>query len=449
MMCNIFPERESNLLEFKSKVTKFDPLIKTCIAFANAGGGRIIIGIDDLSREIIGIFDKDRSSIFNDFPNSLYDSASPALIAQIYEQNFGEHSVLIIEVPISPRKPYFLKSKGVSKGTYIRVGSSTRLATDEYIEDLIREAHRIYYDEEIIQGSIENLSKELLHDFYCAKITKKRLLADKIIAHKANKELYSPTVAGILMFSETPQNYLPESLIRCTRFQGINGRDILRTEDITGTLEQQAEESFKLILNWLATQYELKGAKLIGQIPVPVEAIREAIINALLHRKYTILGAIKIAIYDDRVEIFNPGCFPGLVDINSLGDGTTYLRNPTLVRLAYQMKLVETRGTGIRLIYESCQKAGIKKPVYHAEGDFVKVVFYFEPDIAFYDSEKKAIEAFIKPQHMVTAQQVADFLSVSRNTAIRKLNRLIDLNYIKKTGEGPAVKYYLTNRIFK
>ena len=87
----------------------------------------------------------------------------------------------------------------------------------------------------------------------------------------------------------------------------------------------------------------------------------ETIINnrELLHQKYTIPGAMKIAIYDNRIEIFNPGCFPGLVDINSLGDGTTYLRNPTLVRLAYQVNLIEARGTGIRLIYESCKKAGI------------------------------------------------------------------------------------------
>lgn len=440
----IFLERESKLLEFKSKVPKFDVLIKTCIAFANAAGGRIIIGVDDVSRRVVGVSEDDRTNIFDNFPNSLYDSVSPSLIAQIYEQNFGEHSVLIIEIPVSPRKPYFFKNKGISKGTYIRVGSSTRQATDEYIEDLTREAHRISYDEEIIHVSFDLLSKDLLHNFYGARVTKKRLLADKIIATKpANKEYYCPTVAGILMFSEIPHNYLPESLIRCTYFKGVKGRDILRTEDITGTLEQQAGESLKLVVNWLTTHYELHGIKLAEQIPVPMEAIREAIINALLHRKYTIPGAIKIAIYDNRIEIFNPGCFPGLVDINSLGDGTTYLRNPTLVKLAYQLQLVEARGTGIRLIYESCKKAGIKKPIYHEEGDFVKVVFYFEPDITSQENEETAIQAFIKLQQNVTAQQVADFLTVSRNTAIRKLNHLINLNLVRKIGKGPAVKYSL------
>ena len=248
------------------------------------------------------------------------------------------------------------------------------------------------------------------------------------------------------MFSESPHDYIPEALVRCTRFKGIEGRDILRTEDITGTLEQQAIEALKLVINWIATHYELQGVKLTSQIPIPTEAIREAIVNSLLHQKYSIPGAMKIAIYDNRVEIFNPGCFPGLVDINSLGDGTTYLRNPTLARLAYQMKLIETRGTGIRLIYESCRRVGIKKPVYHEEGDFVKVVFYFEPDIASYEKEEVAIQAFMKLRQNVTAQQVADFLSVSRNTAIRKLNYLVDRNLIRKIGKGPAVKYSWRSR---
>ena len=154
----IFSERESKLLEFKSKVTDFTALIKTSIAFANAAGGRIIIGVDDKTREIIGITEKERMRIHDDFPNSLYDSASPNLVPQIYEQNFGERTVTIIEIPIGSRKPYFLKTAGVANGTYIRVGSSTRKANQEYIEDLIREAQRFTFDEEIIHQPIDILS---------------------------------------------------------------------------------------------------------------------------------------------------------------------------------------------------------------------------------------------------------------------------------------------------
>lgn len=86
MISIFFPEWESKLLEFKASVPKFDSLIKTWIAFANAAGGRIIIGVDDTNRKVIGASENDRTNIFNGFQNSLYDSVSPSLIAQIYEQ---------------------------------------------------------------------------------------------------------------------------------------------------------------------------------------------------------------------------------------------------------------------------------------------------------------------------------------------------------------------------
>lgn len=443
-----FSERESKLIEFKSKVPTFSALIKTCVAFANASGGRIIIGVDDVTHEALGISNEDRIKIYDDFPNSLYDSTSPSLIAQIYEQNFGEDSVLIIEIPVSPRKPYFLKSKGISDGTYIRVGSSTRKAKQEHIEDLVRESQRINFDEENVHASIDVLSTDLLKEFYTSKYTPRRLVADKIIAsNHANKDQDSPTVAGVLMFSQSPDTFIPEAMIKCTIFKGNSGREILRSEDITGSIEEQANKCIKIIKIWLTTDFYLRGAKLVGKLPIPQNALREAILNALFHRKYNIPGAIKVAIYDDRLEIFSPGCFPGLVDINNLGDGTTYLRNPTLVRLAYQFGgLIETRGRGIRLIFESCKKARVRKPEFHEEGDFVKVVFYFEPDLYQYNNDEDAIMALFDQHTEVTAQQVADYLAVSRNSALRKLNNLLDKKLIQKLGQGPSVVYILFQR---
>lgn len=442
----IFPERESKLLEFKSRVTDFTALIKTCIAFANAAGGRIIIGIDDKTREIMGITESERNRIYDDFPNSLYDSASPNLVPQIYEQNFGEKTVAVIDIPASPRKPYFLKSAGVANGTYIRVGSSTRKANQEYIEDLIREAQRITYDEEVVHQPINILSSELLKNFYGKGVTQKRLLADKILIQQvANKELLAPTIAGVLMFSEEPHTIISEALIRCTRFKGKEGRDIIRTEEITGPIEQQSVTVMKILEAWLATDYELQGTKLKGRLPVPEDALREAVLNALMHRKYNIPGAIKIAIYDDRLEVFSPGSFPGLVDINNLGDGITYLRNPVVVRLAHRMGLIETLGTGIRLIFDSCYKAGIQAPVYHDEGDFVKVIFYFQPNLE-KKSDDEAILAFIQFAKQTTAGEIADYLGVSRNTAIRKLNSLVQKSQLIKVGKGPSVKYKLVTR---
>jgi len=438
----VYPERESRSLEFKSKLPKFQSLIKTCIAFANGSGGRVMIGIEDNTRRIIGITEEDRDKIYNDFLNSLYDSTSPNIFAQIYENNYNGVLILTIKIPPCPKKPYFLKNEGIPKGVYLRVGSSTRIATKEYVEDLIREGQRINFDEEPINQNIFILSKNLLKNFYEIKVTNTRLFADKLITHAAaNNDGYLPTIAGTLLFCETPENFIPEAFIICTRFEGIAGRNIIQTEEITGNLEKQAEISFKLITSWLLRDYQLSKTKLKGKLPIPQEALREAIINSLIHRKYSIPGAIKIAIYDDRLEIFSPGCFPGLVDINNLGDGTTYLRNPTIARIAHKMGLVEKLGSGIRLIFDSCKKMRLKKPIYSEEGDFVKITFYFQREKNVEKSDEDNILELAKIKKEITIGDIMGQLSISRNTATRKINALIKQSKITRVGKGPSTKF--------
>src|SRR3972149_11304862 len=203
----VYPERESRSLEFKSKLPKFQSLIKTCIAFANGSGGRVMIGIEDNTRRIIGITEEDRDKIYNDFLNSLYDSTSPNIFAQIYENNYNGVLILTIKIPPCPKKPYFLKNEGIPKSVYLRIGSSTRIATKEYVEDLIREGQRINFDEEPINQNISILSKNLLKNFYEIKVTNARLFADKLITHAAtNNDRYLPTIAGTLLFCEAPEN---------------------------------------------------------------------------------------------------------------------------------------------------------------------------------------------------------------------------------------------------
>lgn len=302
------------------------------------------------------------------------------------------------------------------------------------------------YDEEMATTALDALSEDLIRSFYKLRPTKKRLLADKIITFQpANTEKHLPTIAGVLLFCEEPQQYVPESTVICTRF-GKNGeRNIIQTEEITGNLTKQIETSFNLVKSWLERDYKLEGAKMRGRLPIPAEALREGIINALIHRKYSIPGATKIAVYDNYLEVFNPGCFPGLVDINNLGDGTTYLRNPIIARLAHKMGLIEKLGSGIRLIFDSCKKAGLKAPKYNEDGDFVKVTFSFELEKNIQRTDQTAILQLASVKGEFVINDVVRFLKVSRNTATRKLNKLIKENKLIRYGKGPAVKFRAMN----
>lgn len=440
-MSYIYPERESKSLEFKSKPSNFQNLIKTCVAFANGIGGKIVIGVDDESRRIVGIDEKTRNRIYDEFPNSIYDATSPSLLVEIYEKNFDGLSVIIIEIPCSIKKPVFIKGDGIPKGVYLRAGSNTRKANSEYIEELMRENKRIYFDEEVVHADVSILSQERLKNIF-NKAEMTRLVAEKVLTHLgANIKKYYPTVAGVLAFCETPQAYVPEAIIHCTRFRGTEGRDIIQSEEIQGCLERQITNSFQLVRSWLMRDYQLIGAKLQGTAMIPEIALREAIANALLHRKYSIPGAVKIALYDNRLEIFSPGNFPGLVDVNNLGDGTTYLRNPNLARIARRFGVIEKLGTGIKLVLESCRKAGLKRPDFIEGADSVKVVFHFLPAEEKFSVEADKLLALFNMREEVKVDDVQTYLNVSRNTATRRLKQLLENRSIKRIGKGPAVRY--------
>ncbi len=442
----IYPERESKSLEFKSQLPHFKEIIKTCVAFANGVGGELVVGVEDGTCEVLGIDDATRERLYEDFPNALYDSTQPSLVPQIYERSVGDLSVIIIKIAPVNKKPCFVRSSGIPNGVYCRVGPHTRKATDSHIDELMKEARHLYHDNEGINAMDDILDKSLLREFYSGqKISSKRLLNDKIVVHSpGNEEALIPTIAGALFFSHHPQDYIPEAHIICTRFAGTEGREIIQSSEITGSLLEQANDSLRFVRNWLKKDYKLSGAQLSEKTVIPEEALREAINNALLHRKYTIPGAIKIAIYDNRIEIFSPGQFPGLVDINNLGDGTTFLRNPTLVRLARHIGLIEKLGSGIRLIFSSCAKAGIVKPTYSENGDFVKVTFHFEAAINKEDSQNELILNLFKFKSEISINDITTQLNISRNTATRHLNHLIEKKLIIRTGKGPAVRYLLS-----
>lgn len=441
-MAQNYPERESKSLEFKSRLPTFSALVKTCVAFANGGGGKIMIGVEDKTCAIVGISEETRHRIYDDFPNSLYDMTSPGLLANIYEQSFDGLSVMIIEITNGVKKPVFIKKEGIPRGVYLRAGSNTRHADQAAVEELLRENKRLYFDEEVIQAQPSILSSDLLHRVL-GRVDDERLMREKILALSGvHAQKYCPTVTGILFFSLHPEQYIPEAVIQCTRFSGVEGRDIIQSEEIHGPLDKQVQTSFQLIKSWLLRDYSLFNTRLQAKTIIPEEALREAIINAVIHRKYWIPGAVKMALYDDRLEIFSPGNFPGLINQNHLGDGTTYLRNPHLARIARRFGLVEKLGTGIRLMKDSCRKMGLQLPEFQEGADSVKVIFSF---LAGEKSEAADdLMRLFESHKEVRVKDVEQHLKVARNTATRKLNQLISAGKIQRQGMGPAVKYVLT-----
>jgi ATP-dependent DNA helicase RecG len=441
---SVYPDRESKTLELKLRLPDFRSIAKTCIAFANCAGGEIVIGVEDGSRKIVGVSESERDRLYDEFPSSLYDLASPPLIPHIYEKNINGKCVMMVRIWPGDCAPYFLKPLGIPAGIFIRIGSASRPANRQTIDDLSREKRRIGFDEEASGHPISILSSDRLRNFYGKDISPRRLLADKAIKEATNlKSGISATFGGILMFCDDPDAVIPEAIVVASRFSGVSGRDIIQSVELKGPIPLLAESGFALLAQWLERDLKLHDVHFKGRSIVPQEALREAIVNALVHRKYSIPGPIKIALYDDRLEIFSPGAFPGLISLSNLGDGTTFLRNIVVARIARKMRLMEKLGTGIRLIFDSCRQAGLRKPEYNESGDFVKLTFFFERVSRTAEITEDSIVEMAQKAPVLRPSDISREYDVSRNTVSRRLKALVHKKILKRHGRGAGVFYEL------
>lgn len=438
-MTVFYPDRESKILEFKEKVPKYNKLIKTCVAFANGAGGEIILGVRDGTREVIGLSDQEIDQLLESLPGAIYEAVVPTLIPEILIRNIKDINIAVIKIFPGGKRPYYVKSEGSKKGIYIRIGSTTRQASDDYIDELLREQNRLGYDHQACDAVVDDLAPDLVKQVYAKRVTENFMLEEQILVRDLDGKC-RPSRAAVLMFCHTPERFIPEAVIICTHFRGTSGRDIIQTREITGALVDIVTTAVALIDEWTERNFKLVGARLKGQPPVPSAAIREALVNAVLHRKYAIPGAVKVAIFADRIEIFSPGAFPGLISLKNLGDGSTYLRNSLLAKFARKAGLVEKMGSGIRLIFSLCDKASLKTPEFIEDGDFVKVIFYFARKSKG-QSLDQLIEEMLGEQSMLTVADVLGRVETSRNSVTAAFNRLIKKGSLRRVGSGRGVAY--------
>ncbi len=346
---------ESRRLEFKETFPKGSQVVKTIIAFANGAGGKIIFGVKDYPRQIIGIPEEDLFSLEERISNHIFNACSPTIIAEIYMQHVQGKSLLVIEIFPGPNKPYFLKREGKHKGSYFRVGSSTRKASLEMIEELERQRRKISFDSvPDYSCSLKDINFDRFKSDY-KKHTNKTLNKSKLrslgLLNIERDQAY-PTNAAILMSdSSICKERFPYAKIECARFKGADTRVFLDQATIWGPIYTLHE----LCMNFIKKNIALSSR--IGEIyredrwEYPLEAIREAIGNAIIHRDYSILGSdIKVAIFDDMLEITSPGPLPDTMPLEELGTGRSEIRNRVLAPIFKDLKLIEAWGSGIQKI---------------------------------------------------------------------------------------------------
>lgn len=445
-MTSIF-EREGRQIEYKELLTSYHSLCKTIVAFSNDIGGEILIGVRDKDREIAGLSEEQVEQYLEDIPKAAFDSISPYCIPELTTKWIDEKCLLHIRVHSGERKPYLIKSEGSPKGVYLRIGSHTRRVSPELYEDLLRQGSRRSWDEEITNTEIAQLDQALLQTFYKGPPDTARLRADKVAELTTPSNELKITHAGLVFFHPHPSDCIPQCEVLYSEFNAENLTDPVRTIDLSAPLPETVARVIELLRNHLLEKEEVTGAiRYEAQWSIPERAIRETLLNALIHRRYSAPAAVKIALFPDRLEIFSPGNFPGPIDLDQLGNGVSYARNPRLRHLARKAGLVEKRGLGFKLILESCEKNNNRRPVIAEGSDYVKVTLFREhiEETDLLPEEAEALEPYRKRNQPLQTGEAKQLLGVSINTARARLQNLVQLGYLQPRGKGRAVKYYWT-----
>lgn len=448
MIEDLLKNNEGKTLEFKENLQSLLSIVKTIIAFANTAGGTIVIGIEDKSKKIIGI--KDSFIQEERLASVICDSITPQLMPDIEIQTYRNKELIIINVPHATG-PYYLKSAGLEKGTYIRLRSTNRIVDEETLETLKNFAKNVYFDElPHLQGKTSDLDWNVINELFSRvnkKITDKNAYNLGLLTQHGTKEL--PTMGSIILFGINRLKLFPEAIIRCARFLGTDKNNLLDQADIETYLPLALEDAIKFVRKNTRMAAEIKELARKDIPEYPLVAVREAITNALVHADYAVKGVyISIAIFDDRMEITNPGGLPFGVTIKKALDGTSRIRNRVIAKVFYHLKWIEQWGSGIGRIIHECEQRGLQEPLFQELNNQFRVTLYsISKRKQILEKWQKDLIKYLKKHEIINTKQAALLWNVTTRTARLRLIKLVQAGLVRKTSTSlkDPKGYYVLN----
>lgn len=438
MLTDLLSQPEGKVLEFKENAKSADRIIKTVIAFANTAGGKVIIGVKDKDHSIVGV-----NNVLQEeerLASLISESIKPLLIADIDIVSHQDKELIVINVPYLTG-PYYLKNSGLHKGVYIRLGSTNRLADLETISYLQRLAKNISFDEmPCVAAKLEELNTSQITNFLgksYGKLEKKHYQSLGIIAQHADKMYVS--YGGILLFGNDRLKWLPDSLIRCVCFAGITRNEIVDQKDIESTLIVAVDEAIAFIHRHTNLSAKFTGGARRIDIPqFPPEAIREAVVNAIVHADYAMNGgSIQIAVFSNRIEITNPGGLAFGQSMENALSGVSRMRNRLIGRIFREIKIIELLGTGLQRILEAYQEYPECQPVIEEMNNHFRVILFETsrmPNVL--KNWESQLLKLLADGRQLSAKDIAEYWGVTDRTARNRLQTMLRSRIIKRHGKA-------------
>lgn len=374
---------ESKTLEFKAALSsKSESYLKTVVAFANTDGGRLIFGIDDKSRQVVGVEKDDVFKIMDAIANAVSDSCAPKIVPDISFETIEDKTVVLVDIAAGFNRPYMLKSGGLDKGVYVRVGATSRPADTEQIREMMLDGSNQSWDEQICRSYAltDRAVKKLCSDINryrtekdgqnAPKTTKETLIGWGVL--KQDKTEVLPTNAFALL----TDNPFGQAKIQCAVFKGESKSVLLDRKEYEGSLCRLLEDAYQYVLRNIRMGAVIEGLIRQDKFELPPAAIREMICNAICHRSYMDEGMIQVSVFDDRLEVSSPGALCRGLTLKDALKGRSKPRNKVIAEVFSRMGLIEKWGTGLQRIVDLAKQEGLKEPVFENNDSFFRVILY-------------------------------------------------------------------------
>ncbi len=390
---------ETDRIEIKTANVSFPKkCYDTISSFSNKSGGLIIFGLSENNNfETEGVYD------VNDLQKHLADlctdAMEPSIRPEIVSFEFENKNIVAMKInEISQKqKPCYYKPKGLKSGSYIRIGDKDDVMTDYEIYALQSYNEHICEDKRpTYSSSIKDLNIKSIKSYFSLIESDKpnfanlsfenKLILSGIVVEK-QKELY-PTLTGTMLFGLYPQCFYPQLFVACVVVPGkklgdtgLDGERFIDNKRVEGTIEEMLDGTLNFLRRNMKTKIIIDSlGKRTDITEYPIDALKEAVANALIHRdysSYTDRGYISVNMYEDRLEIISPGALYGPNKLDKIFDSTFMeVRNPTIVKILEEKhSIVENRHTGIKTIMREMEKYNLPKPEFYEERDCFKVVF--------------------------------------------------------------------------
>lgn len=433
-------DRKSGKIEAKA-------LARPLVAFANAEGGVIAVGLDS------GKIDAVDSAKLNDIRQAAKDFTVPPVRTYVREIETPEGIVVIINVA-----PGDIVHETISGDCYLRIGDESRKLRFLERQELEYDRGTIPFDgtpaptQELSQEKIENYQKML-----GSSSPEKALRARNLLTKSS-----APTVAAYLLFGESPQQDYPNAYVRVLKYigedRGAGNLQMLEAGSdvrIEGTLPEQIERASIEIERLMPMRRSLgENGKFTDNPIVPRSAWLEGVVNAVTHRSYSIAGDhTRVEIFSNRIEITSPGRFPGIVDLNNPLSIHRHARNPRIARVLSDLSITQELGEGIRRIFEEMRRVGLSDPLYRQGHNYVRLVLMASDSLPDYlraripKTAQDIVDALRMAGRPLGTGEIVAAVNLARPTVLRHLHKLKDLGIVVWEGNSmydPRASWRLT-----